>query len=67
MGMVDCSKIAAMLKFVNRNGFVVTGTARLYAESCESLFAENNMSLGDGDFLVFNSTSFNPSTYRSSC
>ena len=47
MGMVDCSKIAAMLRFVNCNGFVVTGTARLYAELCESFFAKNNVSLGD--------------------
>ena len=67
MGTVDCSKIAVMLKYVNRDRVVVTGTACLYAESCESFFAENNVSLGDGDFLEFNSTSFNSSTYRSSC
>ena len=44
-------KIAAMFKFVDRNGFVVTGTARVCAESCENFFAENNVSLGDGDVI----------------
>jgi hypothetical protein len=53
-------KIAAMFKFVDRNGFVVTGTARVCAESCENFFAENNVSLGDGDVIGVQFRFFQP-------